>query len=442
MRVELPYADRHLSLTVPDRAEILKTRPLQALADPASAYRAALRQPIDSPPLVELARRKKPGSVCITISDATRPVPSQEFLPILVEELAAGGVDPKQITILIGTGMHRPSTPSEREKLIGAAVLSRVNVVDHVATNAADLTPLTETTRRGTRPSVNRHYAGAELKIVTGFIEPHFMAGFSGGRKGVCPALVNLETLRKFHGPGFLENPNARSGQLEGNPLHEEALDVARIVGIDFLLNVTLTHDRRLAGVFAGNSVMAHLAGCRHCEQAARCEVAAPYDLVVTTAGGLPLDATLYQAGKGLCAPLPVMAETGSRMLAAVSLKDGIGSQHFTDIMLEYDGRVEQFIPDIEKEEKLRTDQWGLEMQIRVLHKTGLAGLVVASDGMAEELLAKMSLTPATKLVGRLPIEQLTQAAFDHLLQLNPQARIGIFPEGPYLLPVLKSAKR
>ncbi|HTL53166.1 MAG TPA: nickel-dependent lactate racemase, partial [Planctomycetota bacterium] len=404
------------------------------------AYRAALHAPIGSPPLRELARRKKPGTVCITISDATRPVPSREFLPFLIEELEAGGVSSSQITILIGTGMHRRSTPEERDKLIGPAVLKKVRVVDHDATQAQDLTPLREKTRHGTQPSVNRHYATAELKIVTGFIEPHFMAGFSGGRKGVCPALVNLETLQKFHGVGFLENPNARSGNLAGNPLHEEALDVARIVGIDFLFNVTLTGDRKLAGVFAGNSIRAHEAGCRQCEAAAQCEVETPFDFVVTTAGGLPLDATLYQAGKGLCAPLPVMKEQGARMLAAISLKDGIGSKHFTDIMLEYDGKVEQFIPDIQKQTKLRTDQWGLEMQVRVLRKTGIAGLVVACDGIPEDLLAKMSLTPATKLVGKLPIEKLIQATFDKMLADQPNARIGILPEGPYLLPVLKSA--
>jgi len=241
--VKLLYGTDGIELVLPDSAVLLQGRPVSSLPDADQAVIEALAHPISSPPLAELIRNKRPQTVAVTISDITRPVPNKQFLPAMLRVINSCGVADSQIVIIIGTGMHRASTPKERELLVGRDILGRIEVIDHLAAAPDTLVGVSD----DPPVSLCRRFAQAEFRIVTGYIEPHFMAGFSGGRKGLCPALVDLETVQRFHGFETLANPNADNGNLDGNPCHEIASKIAAMVGVDFLFNVAITHDRRIA---------------------------------------------------------------------------------------------------------------------------------------------------------------------------------------------------
>ena len=248
---------------VPADAELLTVpRSTAPLADPASAIAEALAQPIGSPALAEIiaaaAPSKRPAdkTATIVVSDITRPdVPYRGETSILhpvLRVLEAQGVRPDHITILVATGTHRASTPEEKQLMFGPDVVERYPIVDHDAMDASRLRSV-GITASGTHVHINTLYLDADIKILTGEIKPHFMAGFSGGRKAICPGWANLATLQKFHSPQFLEDTCATNLVLDGNPCHQEATEVAERVGADFLINVTMDEDKALTGVFAGH---------------------------------------------------------------------------------------------------------------------------------------------------------------------------------------------
>lgn len=425
--VDVLFGRRGAQVRVPESAAVLRGGDAEPLADAADAVRKALEQPIGTSSLARLLRRRAPRSVAITVSDITRPVPNRVLLPPLLETIHAAGIPREAVVIVIGTGMHRPSTPAEREQILGPEILARYAVTDHRADDPKTLVRIRET------PPVRvcKRFAEAEFRIVTGFIEPHFMAGFSGGRKGVCPALVDLATIQRFHGFSTLNDPRADSGLLEGNPCHAIALEIARLVGVDFLLNVALTRDRRIAGVYAGELVQAHLAGCRQVGAWASALVEAPSDLVVTTGGGYPLDQTFYQTVKGMCGALPALAPGGT-LLVLSECAEGLGSEAYARLLLEYGKDWRRFLSDAAAAPgTTRLDQWEFQMQCRVLQRTGVERLYVATDGVPAETLGRLAVTPvpgagdAVERAGRF-VEAFVAA--------KPSCRVAVVPEGPYTL--------
>ena len=393
--------------------------------------REALARPINSPPLAELVAARGPATVAITISDITRPVPNKVFLPPMLQVLNAAGVGDSQIVIIIGTGMHRPSTPAERETLIGGDIASRVEVIDHVAADPATLVRISDAAAGGPPVSVNRRFAEADLRIVTGYIEPHFMAGFSGGRKGVCPALVDLATVQRFHGYETLADDRADNGVLEGNPCHEIALAVARKVGVDFLFNVAISLDRQIAGVYCGELEAAHLAGCKDVARWTTAEIDAPFDLLVTNGGGFPLDQTFYQTVKGMCTALPAL-EPGSTLLQVSHCGERLGSQAYTELMLGYDNDWRRFLGDVERhKDRTLLDQWELQMQCRVLARIGRESLWLVSDGIEGDVQRRIAVSP---ILGEGDAQARAQRAIDEYLAARPDARVAVIPDGPYTM--------
>jgi lactate racemase len=425
--VHLLYGKDGMELRVPDGAEVLAGEDVAAVPDAARAVAAALAHPIGCPPLAELVARKKPRTVAITISDITRPVPNKDFLPAMLKVLNDAGVADSQIVIIIGTGMHRPSTPGEREILVGKEIERRVEVIDHRADDPATLVKVSD------EPpvSVCRRFAEADLRIVTGYIEAHFMAGFSGGRKGVCPALVDLNTVQRFHGFATLSHPKADTGVLEGNPCHEISLKVARTVGVDFLFNVAITRDRRIAGIYCGDLVAAHEAGCRQVAEWTTAEIDAPYDLVVTNGGGFPLDQTFYQTVKGQCTALPALA-AGSTLLQVSCCNEQLGSPCYTELMMKWDGNWRAFLAHIEANAgRTELDQWEFQMQAKVLAVIGPANLWFVSDGVPARVQMHIGVNP---LLGEGSAPQRAQRAIDQYVAAHPAARIAVIPDGPYTM--------
>jgi len=421
------YGRNGLQLRVPEQAAVLSTEPIAALADPAGQIRSALQNPIGCASLPELLQKKRPRSVAITISDITRPVPNKVFLPILLDILSQAGIKDDQIRIIIGTGMHRESSDREKEILVGGNVLSRIAVYDHKAEEERSLVDVS----RDPLIRINKLFMEADFRIVTGYIEPHFMAGFSGGRKGVCPALADLATIQRFHGFETLSNPLADNGLLQGNPCHEIALGVARKVEVDFLLNVTLTQRREIAGVYCGDLERAHLAGCRDVAEWTTASFSKTFDLVITNGGGFPLDLTFYQTVKGMCTALPAL-HANSTLLQVSECAEQLGSPAYTDLMLRYGHDWQRFLQDIGNcKDRTELDQWELQMQCRVLQRIGRERLLFVSGGIPEDLQRRICVNP---VLGEGSAQQRAQRVIDRYIEDHSSARIAVIPDGPYTM--------
>jgi nickel-dependent lactate racemase len=409
--VRMLYGKEGMAISVPADAAVLESKPIPPLADPAGAVKSALAAPIGCKSLAEIVAAKQPRTVAITISDITRTVPNKQFLPPLLEVLNAAGVPDPRIVIIIGTGMHRPSTAEERRLLLGEEILRRLEVIDHRPEDPSTLVKVSD----DPAVSVCRRFVQADLRIVTGYIEPHFMAGFSGGRKGICPALVDLTTIQRFHGYATLANPKADNGILDGNPCHAIALKVAQAVEVDFLFNVAITRDRQIAGDVA---------------QWTTATIDRPFDLVVTNGGGFPLDETFYQTVKGMCTALPALAKD-STLLIASHCGEQMGSPAYTELMLRYDNDWRTFLADIAASNETKLDQWEFQMQCRVLEWIGQERLWFVSDGLASPTQHHVAVTP---ILGSGSAQQRTQKAIDSFLAARPDGRMAIIPEGPYTM--------
>jgi lactate racemase len=421
------YGKGAMDLNVPPSTEVLQRQDIPAVASCDKAIQKALDSPIGSASLKKLLQDKKPSTVAITISDITRPVPNRIFTPHLLKILNTSGIKDSQIVIIIGTGMHRPSTPLEHKLLLGSEILKRIEVIDHMSDNPETLTKVSD------NPPANlcSRFYDADFKIVTGFIEPHFMAGFSGGRKGVCPALVDLKTIQMFHGYKTLANPNTQNGSLKNNPCHEIAIKIAKAVGIDFLFNVSITKNREIAGIYCGDLEKAHLTGCQEVAKLMTVDIERSYDLVITNGGGYPLDQTFYQTVKGMCTAMPALNKN-SKLLISSHCNEQLGSNAYSNLMLKYDNDWRKFLNDISsRPDETQLDQWEFQMHTKVLELIDLDNLWFVSDGIPAEIQKRISVHP---ILGHGNVQQRTQQTIDKYVKNNPEAQIAIIPEGPHTI--------
>lgn len=427
----LLYDRTRLPLSIPATWSVLEPPDPPEISDVSAAVAKALACPRDVPGLPVLARRAdKTKPAVIVISDITRAVPNRAFLPAILGVLHEAGFADEQVLLLVATGMHRPSTPQEHVELVGPEIAARYRIVDHRAQDATTLTELPRRTRSGTCVRVDSTYLNAGLKIVTGFIEPHFMAGFSGGRKTICPGLVDLGTLQKFHGAAFLADPRARVGNLDGNPCHQEALDVARMAPPDFALNVTVNAAGGITGIFAGDMEAAHAAGVDFVRKTMTVTVDRPFDLVITSGGGYPLDTTFYQVVKGMVVAAEYVKPGGSIVIAG-GCAQGIGSEVYRELMFRYEDH-RPFLRNIAATDHTELDQWEFQMQARVLEKVGRRGLILATDRLAAAELRRCHVTPAADVVGSGSAAEQVQRLVRAFAET---ASVAVVPRGPYILP-------
>jgi nickel-dependent lactate racemase len=421
-RVRLDYGRTGLDVELPAERLVgpLELRPVAPLDDPAAAVERKLLAPNGTPPLAELARGK--ATACILVCDITRPVPNRLILEPVLRTLHEAGLPREGVLLLVATGLHRPSTPAERVEMLGPEIAASYRVEDHDGTRLEDHTYL-GTTPRGVPAWIDTRYMRADLKITTGLIEPHLMAGYSGGRKLICPGIAALETVRRWHSPAFLEHPRADCGFLEGNPVHEENTLIGRMAGCDFIVNVTLDSARRVTSVVAGDMIAAFHEGVRFIEDIVKAPVAAPVDIVVTSGAGYPLDTTFYQSVKGMTGCLPIVKPGGTIVLAA-SLTEGIGSPEFRSLFTEH-ASLEGFMGRIREEGYFVMDQWQLEELAKVRRK---ARVKIVSDGLPPETINGLFVESAPSVEA---------AVADALAEHGPDATIAVIPKGPYVLPVL-----
>jgi len=419
MRVRLDYGRSGLEADLPDERIVrrLSYKQFDPIADPAAAMDAVLSRPTGTRPLAEIARGRR--DACIAISDITRPVPNELILRPLLATLEAAGIERDKITILVATGLHRESTETEIREMVGSQIAADYRVVDHHGQEQHEHTYLGESPR-GVPIWIDSRYVSADLKITTGLIEPHLMAGFSGGRKLICPGLAGVETIKVWHGPDFLEHPKADCGILEGNPVHEENTWIARRAGCDFIVNVVIDAERRPLKIVAGDMELAFLEGVEFCKQVVVDKVAEAVDIVVTSSAGYPLDTTFYQAVKGLTGALPIVKQGGTIILAA-GLTEGVGSEEFQRLFDE-NASLEGFVERILGKDYWVLDQWQLEELAKVRRK---AKVKVVSDGLPAATIDKLFVESAPSV---------EKAVADSLDEYGEKATIAVIPKGPYVL--------
>lgn len=447
MIVELDYGNDKLKVEVPDKnlLGVLSSKPLPALPDASEALLEAIKNPIGSLPLKEkllaganrnagtalkapgiLVNKNIPEKICIVISDSTRAAPTKMILEVLLPELESYGITRESITILIATGLHRPNIGKELEGLVGKEIADSYRIVNHNARDRESCIHIGNT-KRGTPVIINKEYVGSDFRILTGLIEPHFMAGFSGGRKAICPGISYEDMFRHFHGPAILESPNSAFGILEGNPFHEESTEIAKMAGADFIINATINKHKEVTGVFCGDLEAAFHEGAKFCSDASICEIDREADIVITTGGGLPLDATLYQVVKGMVGAMPAVKQDGI-IITAAECSEEIGSREFVEIVQE-EADMDAFMEKIKRKDYFKIDQWEFEEYIKARRKAEIC----LYSGC---LLASAYKIPEKTLILAKSVED---ALAESLIKKGKDASIYVIPEGPYVIPYLKN---
>lgn len=419
MKVNLAYGRSGLAVELPDDVQVIHSRFIPGLPDERAAIQAALRSPAQSPPLASLA--KAGSKVVIAHSDITRATPNQRILPVIIEELEQAGVSRGDITLLCALGTHRRHSQAEMRALLGDALLESYRCLQHDAFDDSILVSLGETCF-GHPVRLNRYLVEADLKILTGFIEPHFFAGFSGGPKCVLPGLAGAESVVTNHGLDMVGHPNATFGVTEGNPLWEEMVEMAGRVVPSFLLNVTLNTGGQITGVFGGDLRAAHKLGCEFVRRQAMVRLPAPFDVVLVTNSGYPLDQNLYQSAKGMKAACQIVRQGGAILLAA-ACEDGLPNDgHYARLIAEA-GSLEGVRRMLAQPGFSAPDQWMLQIQLMVQEK---AEVWVYSDGLSDEQVRGALFTPCHDL----------PAALAELCSRHGQ-RACVLPEGPQTIPYL-----
>ena len=410
MRVDLAYGRHGTSVEVPDSSDVILPVDAPALADEDAAIRAALHAPVAGAPLRTLAEGAR--RVAVVFPDLTRPMPNRTVLPPLLDELARAGVPDGRVTLLCATGTHRRATAAEMAELIGPGLVARYRVVDHdaqsdehVAVGEMD----------GVAVLLQREYVEADLRIVTGFVEPHFFAGFSGGPKAVCPGLAATETILEAHHPRRIADPRATFCTRHGNPVHDFVRAATALASPLLSVDVAINRDRRVTSVFVGPLPAAHDAACAHVAAAAVRQVGAPFDLVVSTNGGHPLDRNLYQAVKGMAAADRILREGGTVVMAA-ACADGVPDDGAFARLLEESRTPGDLVASTAGPE---LDRWQAQVLGRVLARGAVR---LHTDGLGVDAIRTAQLVPAP---------DLDEAVGNTLAALGPSARVAVLPEGP-----------
>ena len=420
MKVNLAYGQGHLTVDLPDdRATVIEPSHNPGLPDERSAVIGALQKPISARPIRELI--KSTDRVCIAFTDLTRATPNERIIPWLLEHLQ-GVVPGRNITLLNQLGTHRPNTRAELEKMLTPKVTANYRALNHEPENPDALVQL-GTTRDGTPALLNRHLAEADVRVITGFIEPHFFAGFSGGPKGIMPGCAGLKTVMSNHGAKNIGDPRAAFGITEGNPLWEELRDIALRIGPSFLLNVSLNEQKQITGVFAGDLLAAHKAGCEFVRASAMQKVKSPFEIVVTTNSGYPLDLSLYQGVKGMSAAARIIQERGTIILAC-ECREGVPADSPLDKLLRSASSPEEILAMLATPGFVRPEQWQAQIQALIQRKA----TVLVYSSLPAEVIQACHLTPCG---------DIGAAVKERLQQLGPQARVAVLPQGPLTIPYL-----
>ncbi len=418
LSVEIPCSRDKMTLQLPatatQKTRLVQTRKASAATLSSADIAKSLEQPLGCAPLRELARGKQ--SACVVISDITRPVPNPLLLPPLLSSLEQAGIPRDAITILIATGMHRPNLGSELEELVGGEIAANYRIINHDCHARDNLRQVAVID--GAPIEVNRHYLDAEFKILTGLIEPHPFAGFSGGGKSILPGLASFETMKFMHSFALVDHPDVATARIADNPFRHHINTVSAAAGVDFIANVLIDDAKQPVAIFSGDPQTAFTAGCRQAESNAVVHVGTPADLVITSGGGYPLDATLYQSSKGLIAAGNIVRPGGTILMIA-GCSEGLGSRSYCDIIRSANASPEQFRTHYSHPDNFVIDQWGAQVYFQTLERCGR--ILLYSPHLTQQDIDPFGMTLVTDPAAVLP-------------ELCAQSQnIYIVPEGPYV---------
>lgn len=419
--VLLDYGSDGLPFPIPaalgERTRVIRPGFPPPVADPEAAIGAVLRRPHNGPPLRD---RIRPGSsVAISVCDGTRAQPRRPMLRALLDELPT---PPERVTLLVATGTHRGNTAPELAAMFGSELLAACDVVNHDCRDRSELVRRPDT-GDGVPVWLNRRFLEADHRITTGFVEPHFFAGFSGGPKMVAPGLAGLETILSLHDGPRIGHPDAVFGITRGNPVHEPIREIAAGAGVDFALDVLLDGEKRITGVFGGDLAAEHAAAQEQSRREAMCAVDRRFDVVVTTNSGYPLDQNLYQSIKGMSAAERIVRR-GGLILCAAECRDGIPDEGAYARALRAGRDLAEVAAALDAAPTRRPDDWQIQVHCRILDWARV-GLV-------------SSLAPATvRAVHLEPVEDIGPAAEEALTAAGPDARLAVLPHGPVTIPYL-----
>lgn len=422
MRIKLAYGREGLWIDLPKDADITVIEPkfTPGLADEAAGISAALENPAGTAPLAKMLSPE--DTVAVVFSDITRPMPNDRVLPILLDVISQAGIPPRQVTLINGLASHRKQTGEELIGMLGEEITRRFRVIQHDAWDDDKLVEAAPN-HTGRTVRVNRYYREASVRILTGFIEPHFFAGFSGGPKAVLPAIADLESIMDNHDAQMIGHEQATWAVTRGNPIWEEMFAVASATQPSFILNVTLNKHKQITGVFAGDLLQAHAAGVEFVRQNAMQPVEQPFDVVITSNSGYPLDLNLYQAVKGMSAAAQIVREGGDIIIAA-ECWDGIPAHGEYARLLRESDSIDDLHRRITQPGFRCQDQWQAQIQARIQMK---ASVHVFAGGLSAEELIEAKVLPSHSIE-----ETLAQ-----ILKTRPDARIAVLPEGPQTVPYI-----
>lgn len=403
-------------------ATVVRKAPMPVAEQPAQALRRALAAPYASLPLHRTV--KSGDSVCIAVCDVTRPVPNRLLLDGILNELAAAGVPNSAVTVVVATGLHRPNQGDELTAVLGdPRYLDELTVVNHRARSDGEHVRV-GVTRRGTPVLLDRRFVQADVRIVTGLVEPHFMAGYSGGRKVIAPGLAHADTIRHLHSHRFMGDPRCAPCRIDGNPLNEELVEIARMVGPVLAVNAVIDEARRPSAFTFGDVVASHEAAVTYVRRYVEVPVARRFPTVVTSAAGFPLDATFYQTVKAMVAPLEIV-EPGGDLIVVSQCSEGLGSRPYAQAQRRLvELGVDGFLAEASSKGAADIDEWQTEMQARALkHCT----VTLVTEGLSRD---ELQLT-ATRT------EASLEAAIAGCVERHQDRSIAVIPEGPYVVPKL-----
>jgi nickel-dependent lactate racemase len=420
VRLRLDYGTAGLEVDLPDeRVTVIEPMARPAVPDPRATLLRAIRSPLERAPLRDTVRAGQ--KVAISVCDITRAQPRIEMLQALCEEMPQ--VRPEDVTILIATGTHRGNSDQELERMLGREILGRYKVINHDSRNASTLARA-GTTSTGVQVHLNRQWLEADIRITTGFVEPHFFAGFSGGPKMVAPGLAGLETVMTLHDARHIGHPRATWGITEGNPVHDDVREIARMVTVHFAIDVTLNRDQKITAAFAGDVFAEHRAACAYAKDTAMRQVPSPFDVVVTTNSGYPLDQNLYQAVKGMSAAAKII-KPGGTIVAAAECRDGLPNHGSYGAVLASAASPQALLEMICAPGYAVPDQWQVQVQAQIQTK---AKVLVKTDGLGPHEIRAAHFTP---------IDDVSRAVGDALHHAGAGSTLCVLPQGPQTIPYL-----
>jgi nickel-dependent lactate racemase len=417
MVIDLPYGNTVLKAKIPKKnlAYVLNTKHVNGLENEAAAITKSLRSPTECPPLLDCI--KKNDRIIVIVTDNTRACPDDRIVPPILAELEQK-VPRENITIIVALGLHAPLDKEALIKKLGKNIVNNYRVLNHDVNKTINI----GTTSRGTLVDINKHVVEADFRISTGFIEPHLLAGFSGGRKSIAPGVFSVRSAYKNHGYAMVEHPNARAGILEGNPIHEDMVEQARMAKLNFIVNVLLNKNREITHVVAGDPFLAHQKGCEITKDIVSAKVGHKVDITITSNSGEPLDLDLYQACKGIDTA-SIITRDGGIIIVASSCSICVGPDSFKELHMSVRSPKE-VLQKIKREEPI-----GVQWQNQILARTQLKNDIYLVSNLSDSEVRNMMITPIRS------IEEGIEKAF---AVLGKDAEIAVIPEGPLVIPIIE----